>query len=402
MGVSLTETKKERIAGLTGDEAVAVAVKQCDVDLIAAYPITPQTVMVERLSEFVASGELDAEFVPVESEHSALSVVTAAALTGARVFTATCSQGLALMFEILYIASSLRTPIVMAIANRALSAPINIHCDHSDTMGARDSGWIQLYAENVQEVYDLIFQAYKIAENRSVLLPVMVCLDGFTLSHTLERVALLDDMVALKYLPDKPCYPYPIDPEKPATYGPLALQDFYYEFKRQQVEAMKNALKVIPEAMKEFHSISGREYSFFSAYGLEDADVAVISLGSASGTLRHVAKQLRKEGAKVASVKLTVFRPFPTEELLKALEDVKVIITMDRCVSFGAVGGPLFEDLRAAFYDYDKRPVIADIVYGLGGRDLTPEDAKAVFKYGLEIAKTGVVPEKVKFIGVRE
>ncbi len=402
MVVSSEKIKKVRILGLTGDEAVAQAVKQCDVDLISAYPITPQTIIVERLSEFVANGEVDAEFIAVESEHSALSVVTAAALTGARVFTATSSQGLALMFEILYITSALRAPVVMAIVNRALSAPINIHCDHSDTMGARDSGWIQFYAENVQEAYDLVFQAYKVAENKSVLLPTMVCLDGFTLSHTLERVELIDDTDALKYLPSKPTYPFPINPEKPITYGPLALPDFYFEFKVQQAEAMKQALKVIPEAMEEFGRISGRKYGFFEAYGLEDADVAVISLGSTSGTMRYVAKELRKEGYKVGTVKLTVYRPFPQDELAKALENIKVIVAMDRTLSFGAVGGPLFEDLRSLFYDSEQRPLIADVVYGLGGRDLTPDDARAIFKYGLEISKTGHVPEKVKFVGVRE
>jgi len=402
MTVSSGELKKARIVGLTGDEAVAQAVKQCDVDVISAYPITPQTIIVERLSEFVANGELDAEFVPVESEHSALSVVTSSALTGARVFTATSSQGLALMYEILYITSALRTPVVMAIVNRALSAPINIHCDHSDTLGARDSGWIQLYGENVQEAYDLIFQAYKIAENRNVLLPVMVCLDGFTLSHTLERVELIDDQDALSYLPKKLCYPFPINPERPATYGPLALTDFYFEFKVQQAEAMRQALSVIPQAMREYEKISGRHYYFFDAYGLEDADVAVVCLGSASGTMRYIARELRKEGHKVALVKLTVYRPFPTEELVSALEDMKAIIAMDRSLSFGAVGGPLFEDLRSAFYDHEKRPLIGCIVYGLGGRDLTPSDARSIFKYGLEIAKTGMVPERVKFVGVRE
>ncbi|RLF17367.1 MAG: pyruvate ferredoxin oxidoreductase [Thermoprotei archaeon] len=391
-----------KVIGLTGDEAVAYAVKQCDVDVIAAYPITPQTVIVETLGEFVANGELDAEMVHVESEHSALSVVTAAALTGARVFTATCSQGLALMFEILYITSGVRAPVVMAVANRALSAPINIHADHSDSMGARDSGWIQLYAENVQEVYDMIFMAYKIAENRDVLLPTMVCLDGFTLTHTLERVEMLDDEVAKKYLPPKPTYPYPISAEKPATYGSLALPDYYFEFKMQQQDAMNKAKEVIPKAMEEFSKVSGREYDQFKAYAIEDADVITVALGSTGGTMRSVARELRKQGYKVGSLTLRVYRPFPAEALMEALSGAKVILAMDRTLSFGAIGGPLFEDLRTLFYDAEKRPLIADIVYGLGGRDLTPAEAKAIFKYGLEIAKSGRIPELVKYVGVRE
>ena len=391
-----------KIVGLTGDEAVAYAVKQCDVDVIAAYPITPQTIIVETLGDFIANGELDAEMVHVESEHSALSVVTAAALTGARVFTATCSQGLALMFEILYITSGVRAPVVMAIANRALSAPINIHADHSDSMAARDSGWIQLYAENVQEVYDLIFMAYKIAENKEVLLPTMVCLDGFTLTHTLERVEMLDDDVILKYLPKKPTYAHPISIEEPATYGSLALPDYYYEFKVQQEFAMNRAKEVIHKAMEEFTKVSGREYHVYTAYATDDADVIVISLGSTSGTMRSVAKELRKKGIKVGTVALRVYRPFPAKELKEVLSGAKVIVTMDRTLSFGALGGPLFEDLRSLFYDEDRRPLIADVVYGLGGRDLTPSDAKAIFEYGLEIAKTGHIPELVKFVGVRE
>ena len=391
-----------KVLGLTGDEAVAYAVKQCDVDVIAAYPITPQTVIVEKLSEFVANGEIDAAFIPVESEHSALSVVTAAALTGARVFTATCSQGLALMFEILYIASGLRAPVVMAIANRALSAPINIHCDHSDTMGARDSGWIQLYAENCQEVYDLIFQAYRIGENPRVYLPVMVGLDGFTLSHTLERVEMISDEEALRYLPKKPCYKYPVNPDNPATYGPVGLPDFYFEFKAQQAHAMEEALRVIPEAMKEFEKISGRKYYFFEPYKVEDAEVVVVSMGSTAGTVRYAVKKLRKEGLKVGALKLTVYRPFPEREILETLENAKVIIALERALSFGAVGSPIFEDLRSAFYDYDKHPLIANVVYGLGGRDFTVEDAIGVFKYGLEIARKGKVEKKVILWGVRE
>ncbi|RLF22963.1 MAG: pyruvate ferredoxin oxidoreductase [Thermoprotei archaeon] len=391
-----------KVIGLTGDEAVAYAVKQCDVDVIAAYPITPQTVMVERLSDYVADGEIDAEFVPVESEHSALSVCVGASLTGARVFTATCSQGLALMHEILYIASALRCPIVMAIANRALSAPINIHCDHSDTLGSRDSGWIQIYTENVQEVYDSIIEAFRISEDKRVLLPTMVCLDGFILSHCMERVETLEDAEVKGFLLPKPEYPYPIDPERPMTYGPVALPDFYFEFKRQQEEAMKNARSVIREVNDAFAKLSGRKYDVIRADFIEDSDVVIMCMGSAVGTMRHAVRELRKEGLKVGLIKVRVYRPFPEEELRKALEDKKVVIAMDRACSPGAMGGPLYEDVCSLLYDAEPKPKVANVVYGLGGRDLTPSDAKGICKYALEILKTGIVKERIKFVGVRE
>ncbi len=402
--------------GLNGDEAVAWAVKQCNVDVVAAYPITPQTIIVERFSEFVANGEVNTEFVPVESEHSALSACVGAAAAGARAFTATASQGLALMWEILYIASGLRLPIVMAVVNRALSAPINIHCDHSDTMGARDSGWIQLYVEDSQEAYDTVIQAFRIAEHPDVLLPVMVNLDGFFLSHTLQDVHILPDEVVEKFVgtrePIKVKVPYlnnrevplVLDGETPITIGPLDLQDYYFEHKMPQIAAMENAKRVIKEVNEEYAKISGRKYGngLTVPYALEDADVAIVLLGSAAGTVRYVARKLRENGYKVGVLRIRAFRPFPTEDIVEKLKDVKVVCVMDRAVSYGAHGGPLFMEIRSAFYGMRKRPIILNYIYGLGGRDLPPSTIKDIFMELLDIAKTGQVRQLIKYVGVRE
>ncbi|RLI16000.1 pyruvate ferredoxin oxidoreductase, partial [Candidatus Bathyarchaeota archaeon] len=289
---------KQKVLALNGDEAVAYAVKQSDVDVVAAYPVTPQTIIVERFSEYVANGEVDTEFVCVESEHSAMTACLTASATGARTFTATAAPGLALMHEMLYVASGCRTPVVMTVVNRALSAPLNIHCDHSDSMGERDSGWIQIYAENSQEAYDSVIQAFRIGENPEILLPVMVCLDGFTLSHTLENVNVLPDDVVKKFvgvrqLPQVLTHegknaPFTLDPENPMTMGPIALPDYYFEFKRQQEEAMKNALNVIQQVHDEYAQISGRSYGngLVEKYNLEDAEMAIICLGSTAGTVK--------------------------------------------------------------------------------------------------------------------
>ena len=391
-----------KIMGLTGDEAIAYAVKQCDVDVIAAYPITPQTIMVERLSEYVHDGEINAEFVCVESEHSAMSACVGASLTGARVFTATASQGLALMHEIVYIASSLRCPIVMGIANRALSAPINIHCDHSDMMGSRDCGWIQVFCENSQEAYDWIIQAFKIAENPQVLLPVTVNIDAFILSHSMERVETLEDEEVSKFLPPrKPVIT--IDPTKPITVGPLCLPDYYFEVKYQQVDALRKAPNVIREVNSEYEAFSGRKYGLLETYEMEDAEAAIICLGSTAGSAKAVASELRKNGKKVGVIKPWVYRPFPEEELIKAIGDAKALAVLDRSCSFGAPLNALCSDVIATLYRHGKTDVkVFNCVYGLGGRDMTPTDLKAIFNEALEVAKTGVVKEYVKFVGVRE
>ncbi|RLE82233.1 MAG: pyruvate ferredoxin oxidoreductase [Thermoprotei archaeon] len=389
------------IVGMNGNEAVAYAVKQANVDVIAAYPITPQTIIVERLSEYVNNGELDAALIPVESEHSALSAVVGAALTGARVFTATASQGLELMHEILHIASSMRAPIVMAIVNRALSAPINIHCDHSDIMNARDTGWIHLFAENVQDAYDLALQAFKIAEDLDVLLPVTVNLDGFILSHSVERLEVLDDEIVSDFLPPRKSV-YTLDYKKPVAHGPLALTDFYIEFKRQQEEAMERAKRKIEEVAKEYGEISGRYVPKLRTFGLEDAEVVVLVLGSTTGTMRYVAKKLREEGKKVGVIGVHVFRPFPAEEIIKALENVKVAVIMDRAVCYGGVGGPLFMEVVSSIYGTGVNPLVTNVIYGLGGRDLTPSEARKVFELGLDILQKGRVEKKKVWIGVRE
>ena len=400
----------QRLLGLNGDEAAAYAIRQVNPDVVAAYPITPQTIIVERFSEYVADGLVDTEFVAVESEHSAMSCCIGAAAAGARAFTATAANGLALMWEMLYIAASLRLPIVMAVANRALSAPINIHNDHSDSMGARDSGWIQIYCENSQEVYDACIEAWRIGEHLDVQLPVMVCLDGFTLSHTMENVLTLSDEAVRDFIGERPYIKveghlgeaeFRLDPEKPLTMGPLDLYDFYFEHKMHQVEAMKEALKAIPEIDEEYAEISGREYRLLHPYMMEDAEVALIGLGSTMGTVRYVVARMRKRGLKSGMVRMRVFRPFPTEELKELLKDVEVVGVLDKAMSFGAPGGPLYEELRTIFYDVDENPIIVDYIYGLGGRDTPPHLIEEAYEELLEVKRRGEAVEKLRFLGVR-
>ncbi|MGQ9543331.1 MAG: transketolase C-terminal domain-containing protein [Candidatus Bathyarchaeia archaeon] len=385
----------------TGDEAAAYAAKQCRVDVVAAYPITPQTIIVERFSDYVADGEVDTKYLYAESEHSAMSACVGASLAGARVFTATASQGLALMHEVLYLASGLRCPIVMAVVNRALSAPINIHGDHSDMMGSRDCGWIQLYAENAQETYDLIIQAFKIAEEKTVQLPVTVNLDGFTVSHATESMKVLTDGDVDKFLP--PRIPiFKVDPETPITVGGTALPEYYYEVKRQQEEAMQQSKGVVKRVGDEYGEFTGRKYGFMEAFGLEDADAAVICLGSTCGTVRSVAKDLRAKGKKVGAIKLWMYRPFPTEEFLSAVEDLKALVVMDRAISFGAPYGALCSDVSSALQNSGMDLKILNMIYGLGGRDTPPSTVKEVFNEALKTVRTGKVKEKVRFLDVRE
>jgi pyruvate ferredoxin oxidoreductase alpha subunit len=402
------------VRALNGDEAVAYAVRQCNVDVISAYPITPQTIIVERLSEYVANGEIHAEYVNVESEHSALSTCIGAAAAGARAFTATSSQGLALMWELLYVASGLRLPIVMAVVNRALSAPINIHCDHSDSIGTRDSGWIQFYVENSQEAYDTVIQAFKIAEHPDVQLPVMINLDGFYLSHTLENVRVLPDDVVSGFVgfrkPVKVWVPYlgrevpaVLDGYTPISLGIIALSDYYYEFKMMVIKAMEKAREVIKEVNKEFSELSDRAYGdgFLTHYGVDDAEAVLIVMGSAAGTVRYVARELRRKGLRVGVIRLRTFRPFPYEELTKLLKDVKAVGVMDRATSPGAYGAPLFNEVRTALYDCECRPVIVNYVYGIGGRDLSPHTVKELYSDLLEIAKGKKPSSIVRYVGVR-
>jgi len=400
MAVQVSKSKGKLI-GLNGDSAVALAAKQAKVEAISAYPITPQTIIVEKLSEYVYNGELDAAFIPVESEHSAMSAAIGAALTGARTFTATASQGLALMYEIIYIAASLRLPIVMAIGNRAFSAPINIHASHDDAYAARDSGWINMFSENVQEAYDLTLQAFKIAEDERVLLPTIVNLDGFILTHSMEGLYVFDDSDVDKFLPPRKVI-NPVDPENPITFGPLALFDYYMEIKRQQAEAMVNSLPVIKEVFKEFSEFSGREYDTVKTYGMDDAEAAVIVMGATAGTVRTVARQLREKGKKVGVVSLHLYRPFPVEDLQKVLSGVKAVAVMDRSYSFGSPFAQLGMDVASTLVTMKNPPQMFNVIYGLGGRDVPPWDVEKIFDLALKVAETGKVKQRQVWVGVRE
>ena len=405
---------KQEIQGLNGDEAVALAVKQCDVDVVAAYPITPQTIIVEKLSEYVANGEVETEYVCTESEHSAMAACLAASATGARVFTASASAGLALMHEMLFVTSGCRAPVVMAIANRALSAPLNIHGDHSDAMAERDSGWIQIYCENAQEVYDSVIQAFRIAEHLDVQLPVIVGLDGFTLSHTLENVQVLSDDAVKRFVKTRQfpvvlthegkTVPYKLDPENPMTMGPVAMPNYYFEFKRQQEEAMRNALAVIPQVHDEYAEMSGRRYGDGSLeqYALEDAEVAIVCLGSTAGTVKTVVDELRAEGVKAGLLRIRTYRPFPAEAIVKAFGKVKAVAVMERSMSFGGRGGAVFHEVRHALYDAAARPFIVNYIHGLGGRDTNPSQIRRVYDDLQKIIHAKRVDGIVRFVGLRE
>ncbi len=387
-----------KIRALTGNEAAAEAMRQIDPDVVPAYPITPQTELMQKFAEFVNNGLVGTEMILVESEHSAMSAAVGAAAAGARVMTATSANGLALMWEIVYIAASNRLPIVMPVVNRALSGPINIHCDHSDTMGARDSGWIQIYAENCQEVYDNLIQAVRIAENPGVLLPVMTTHDGFIISHTMERVDTLPDEQVKKFVGERsPKFPL-LDTAHPVTYGPLDLQDYYFEHKKQQAEAMKAAAAAILKAGEEYGKLSGRSYGFFDEYLTADADYIVLALGSGAGTAKAAADELRERGWKVGVLKLRVFRPFPAKELAAALSGAKAVAVLDRSEGFSGIGGPVFQEVRSALYRASAIPV-SGYVYGLGGRDLRIDQVGQVF-YDLKQGRYH--EENACHLGVRE
>lgn len=396
----MLNTQKSQLVPMSGSEAVAKAVIQSNVDFISAYPITPQTIIVERLSDLVASGETRAKYVNVESEHSALSACVGASLAGGRVFTATSSQGLALMHEVLYLTSGLRCPIVMAVANRALSAPINIHGDHSDMMGSRDSGWVQLYVENAQEAYDWVMQAYRIAEDERVSLPFSVNMDGYVITHSVEPLALIDQAEAGRFLPPRQSE-LKLDTKKPITFGTLTLPDYYSEFKKQQDEAMRAVPEVFSEVTKEFAELTDRHYDPLVPFALEDAKVAIASLGSASGTVRWVARNLRKQGLPVGALRISLFRPFPHEQVGKLLEHLDVVIVLERALSLGAHCGPLGNDVVCSLYNRSGQPKILDVVAGLGGRDLSPDSIEQIFRTGLEATSkpTGL---EMEFAGVRE
>lgn len=391
-----------KIVAVTGNEAVANAFRQVEPDVCAAYPITPQTELMQRFAAFVSNGQVKTEMILVESEHSALSACVGAAAAGGRVATATSSQGLALMWEILYIASGLRLPIVMPVVNRALSAPINIHCDHSDAMGARDSGWIQLWSENAQEAYDNTIQAFRIAEHMDIRLPVMVCYDGFIISHSIERIEYLDDEVVKNFVGEyKPLYPL-LDVDNPKSYGPLILTDLYHEVRKAHSEVYKKVPQVVLEVAKEFEKISGRSYGLFESYRLEDAEIGIVILNSAAGTTKDVIDEYRDKGVKVGLLKPRLFRPFPYEEVGNALKHLKAVCVLDRADAFGGSFGPLYLDIAASLCNFKEKPILINRIYGLGGRDYMPEHAGQVIDELIEIAKTGKVKVLKEYIGVRE
>ena len=387
---------------MSGNEAVAYAIKQINPDVMPAFPITPSTEIPQMVSTFIANGEIDTEFIPVESEHSSMSATMGASAAGARALTATSSCGLAYMWELLYVAASDRLPVVLALVNRALTGPININCDHSDSMGARDSGWIQIYAENNQEAYDNFIQSFRIAEHPDVKLPFMACQDGFITSHAVENIELIEDDKVKAFVGEYNPENYLLNAEMPMAVGPYANSPFYMETKMNQRLAMKNAKQVILDVAKEFEQISGRKYGFFEEYKLDDADYAIVIIGSAAGTTKDAIDQLREKGIKAGLLKVRVFRPFPGEEISEALKNVKAVAVLDRAESFSACGGPLGSEVKAALYDAKSSAVAVNYFYGLGGRDYTVDEAEAVYQELIDIADGKKEAEQFKYIGLRK
>ncbi|MEW6003477.1 MAG: pyruvate ferredoxin oxidoreductase [Nitrospirota bacterium] len=390
-----------RIVAVTGNEAVAEALRQINPDVCAAYPITPQTDLMQRFSSFASDGKVDTEIILVESEHSAMSACIGASAAGGRVATATCGPGLALMWEMLFVASGTRLPIVMPVVNRSLSAPLNIHGDHSDAMGARDSGWIQLWSENAQEAYDNTIQAFRIGEHMDIRLPVMICLDGFIISHSIERIEYLEDGEVKNFIGEFKTLNPLLDIDHPKSYGPLILPDLYHEYKRAQHEVMTKVKGVVLDVAEEFEKIRGRRYGLFETYRLEDAEIALVILNSAAGTSKDIVDEFRDRGVKAGLLKPRLFRPFPYEEVGNGLKHLKAICVLDRADSFGGYG-PLFTEVSSALYPHRERPIMINKIYGLGGRDYLPQHAEQVLSELVEIVKTGKVKIFKEYIGVRE
>jgi len=390
-----------KVMAASGNEAAAEAMRQINPDVVAAYPITPQTELMHKFAEYYSDGLVDTELILVESEHSAMSATVGAAAGGARAMTATSANGLALMWEIVYIASSLRLPIVMPVINRALSGPINIHCDHSDTMGTRDSGWIQIFSESAQEAYDNTALAFRITENKNVLTPAMVTLDGFILSHTLERFEIIEDEQVKEFLGEYEPDRYLLDVEHPITMGPLDLQDYYFEHKRQQYEGMSHVLPVIEQVFEDYGELSGRKYGLIEAYKMDDAERAVIVMGSTAGTAKVAVDQLREMGEKVGLIKIRVYRPFPADALLEAMKDLKAVAVLDKAMSLGTYGGPVYGDIRSILYGSGLSLPVMNFIYGLGGRDVDLEQITQAFDELKTVIKTGKAPLQTGFLGLR-
>ena len=387
---------------LSGNEAAAIAMKQINPDVVAAFPITPSTEIPQYFSTFVSNGEVDTEFVAVESEHSAMSACIGAEAAGGRAMTATSANGLSLMWEMIYIASSLRLPIVMSLVNRAVSGPLNIHNDHSDAMGVRDSGWIMLFSENNQEAYDNLLMAHRIAEHKDVLLPLMVCQDGFITSHSIENIELESDELVKKFVGEYKPEHYLLNHKEPIAVGPLDLQSYLFEHKAQQAEAMRNAKKVVKEVAKEFEELTGRKYDFFEEYKTQDADIVIVAMNSTAGTAKFTADKLRNQGIKAGVLKVRMFRPFPGEEIAKALANAKAVAVLDKADGLNAVGGPLFTDITSAMQVNKVSVPTINYIYGIGGRDTKVSDIESVYTDLQDIVKTGNIDNPYRYLGLRK
>lgn len=387
---------------MSGNEAVSYAIRQINPDVMPAFPITPSTEIPQMVSSYIANGEMDTEFIPVESEHSSMSAAIGAEAAGARSLTATSSAGLALMWEELLLAASNRMPLVLALVNRTLSGPININCDHSDGMGARDTGWIQIYAENNQEAYDNFIQAYPIAEHADVHLPVMICQDGFITSHAVENIELLEDAQVKKFVGEYTPDEYLLNPGKPVAVGPYAASNYVMEAKKNQETAMENAKEVILKTAQAYEKISGRSYGLFEEYRTEDADYIMLLIGSAAGTAKQAVDDLREKGKKAGVIKLRVFRPFPAKELAQALKNCKTAAIMDRCESYNGNGGPLGCEVDAALFRNKVMIKTVNYIYGLGGRDFTVEDVYHIFQEMEEADNNHTEISQYQYIGLRK
>ena len=385
---------------MSGNEAVATAMRQINPDVMGAFPITPSTEIPEYFSQFMANGQVDTQFVPVESEHSAMSVCIGASAAGARAVTATSSCGLAYMWELLYVAASSRLPITMAVSNRALTGPISIGNDHSDSMGARDSGWLQIYAENNQEVYDNFIQGVLITE--AARLPVMICQDGFITSHGVSNIQLIEDEKVKEFVGEYEPEEFLLNSRNPLAIGPYGTAPYYMEVKRKQAQAMMDSEAVIRDVARRFGEMTGRSYGFIEEYRMEDAETAVMVIGSSAGTAKAAVDRLREQGIKAGLVKLRVFRPFPAAQIVKALSGVRAAAVMDKTDSFSGNGGPLFSEVRSALYDRKDRPLMVNYIYGLGGRDVTVDHFTEVFGELSKIAETGEPGQTYRYIGVRD
>ena len=386
---------------LSGNEAAAIAMKQINPDVVAAFPITPSTEIPQYFSSFVSNGQVDTEFVAVESEHSAMSACIGAEAAGARAMTATSANGLSLMWEMIYIASSLRLPIVMSLVNRAVSGPLNIHNDHSDALGVRDAGWIMLFSETNQEAYDNILMAHRIAEHKDVMLPLMVCQDGFITSHSIENIELLEDEKVKEFVGQYHPEHYLLNDKEPIAIGPLDLQAYLFEHKTQQAVAMRNAKRVIKEVSEEFEKMTGRKYEFFEKYKIDDAELVIVCMNSTAGTTKAAIDDLREQGIKAGLLKIRMFRPFPAEEIAEALKDAKAIAVLDKADSLNGCGGALFEDVVSGMYVSNVHVPTVNYVYGIGGRDTTVGDIRKVYDDLANIASSGYIGTPYRYLGLR-